>query len=46
MKVRIRIWEDDQLDVDMYREYDLTPPKAAFGIHPSDTPNPYRMEEP
>lgn len=40
MKVRIRIWEDDQLDVDMYREYDLTPPKAAFGIHPADAPTP------
>lgn len=39
MKVRLRIW-DDGTEVDMYREYDLTPPKAAFGIHPTDAPTP------
>lgn len=39
MKVRIRIWDDDT-EVDMFREYDLTPPKAAFGIHPADAPKP------
>lgn len=37
MKVRILI-SDDLGEVDLQREYDLTPPKAAFGLHPSDAP--------
>lgn len=45
MKVRILI-SDDLGEVDLQREYDLTPPKAAFGIHPADAPTPgYTTDE-